>query len=67
MSETKWLTYDEMMNQLFPEVDEDDPEYRFYHMMDQISIAIVDYRVAHGMTQTDLARLLGVSQAMVSK
>lgn len=42
-------------------------EDRYYEMLDSISIAVVDYRAAHGLSQRQLAEQLGVSQAMVSK
>lgn len=42
-------------------------EDRYYEMLDHISIAIVDYRVCHKLSQKQLADQLGVSQAMVSK
>jgi len=42
-------------------------EDRYYEMLDSISIAVVDYRVSHGLSQKQLADKLGVSQAMVSK
>lgn len=42
-------------------------EDRFYDLLNKISIAVVEYRIAHDMSQSQLAEKLGVSQAMVSK
>lgn len=40
---------------------------RYYEILNNISIAVVDYRVKHGFSQKQLAEKLDVSQAMVSK
>ena len=42
-------------------------EDRYYEILNNISIAVVDYRVKHGFSQKQLAEMLDVSQAMVSK
>lgn len=42
-------------------------EDRYYEMLDNISIAVVEYRVSHNLSQQQLAAQIGVSQAMVSK
>ena len=42
-------------------------EDRYYETLDSISIAVVDYRVSHNLSQKQLADHLGISQAMVSK
>lgn len=42
-------------------------EDQYYEMLDNIAIAVVDYRVSHGLSQAQLADQLGVSQAMISK
>ena len=49
------------------ENDQDKIEARYYNMLIDISIAIVDYREKHNLNQHALARLLGVSQPMVTK
>ena len=38
-----------------------------YDLLNNISKTLVQYRIDHNLSQTGLARLLGVSQAMVSK
>ena len=40
---------------------------RYYETLDNISIAIVNYRIAHHLSQQQLADYLRISQAMVSK
>lgn len=39
----------------------------YYDILGDISIAMVEYRIAHQLNQKQLAELLGVSQTMVSK
>lgn len=55
---------DELFNGL-PDVDKESELY--YGMLADISVAIVNYRIANGLNQHDLADKLGVSQAMISK
>lgn len=45
----------------------DKEDYDYYSILGDISIAIVNFRAEHELTQGRLAELLGVSQAMVSK
>ncbi len=52
---------------LFPDIDTDSGEYRFYVMQNEIAIAVSEYRYYNGLTQTQLAKKLGVTQAMISK
>jgi len=47
--------------------DKDREDYDYYSMLGDISIAIVNFRTEHKLTQEQLAGMLGVSQAMVSK
>lgn len=42
-------------------------EDRYYELLDRISVAIVDFRVANNLSQKQLAERLEISQAMVSK
>ena len=42
-------------------------EEHYYEILDEVSIALVDYRIAHNLSQKQLADVLGISQAMVSK
>lgn len=35
--------------------------------LDEFSIQLVNYRMGHGLNQTELARTLGISQPMVSQ
>lgn len=42
-------------------------EYNYYSMLGNISSVLVEYRAARNLSQSQLAELLGVSQAMISK
>lgn len=42
-------------------------EDRYYELLDRISVALVDFRVANNLSQKQLAERLEISQAMVSK
>jgi DNA-binding XRE family transcriptional regulator len=48
-----------------------DPYFKELHELEQQKFAIVrkiiDYRIKHGLSQTDLARQIGVSQQHISK
>ena len=67
MANTKWIQTQVFMNDLFGDVDDKDSEYIFYDTLGKISIELVNYRIRNGLSQADLARMLGVTQAMVSK
>lgn len=67
MAERKWIPATDFMDDLFSDVDENDSEYIYYDTLGRIAIEIVNYRVKHGLSQTALAKTLGVTQAMVSK
>jgi len=62
----KTITYDEAMEMLL-----EDPEFREYWertaFARAIAIQIIRYRAEHGLSQTALARRLGVSQASVGR
>ena len=57
----------DLPRQLFPDTDFDTALGRFYEAQNNIAIAVSEYRYKHNLTQTALADLLGVTQAMVSK
>ena len=57
----------DLPSRLFPDVDTDSGEYRFYVMQNEIAIAVSEYRYYNKLTQAQLAKKLGVTQAMVSK
>ena len=42
-------------------------EDKYYDALNNISVALVDYRIAHHLSQKQLADKLGMSQAMISK
>lgn len=66
MSNSILKSANEVMNTIFgdlPYTSED----RYYEILNNISIAVVDYRIKHGFSQKQLAEKLDVSQAMVSK
>ena len=66
MSNSILKSANEVMNTIFgglPYTADD----RYYEILNNISIAVVDYRVKHGFSQKQLAEKLDVSQAMVSK
>lgn len=46
---------------------EDHNQERYYDMLGDISITIVNFRIRHQMNQQELADFLGVSQPMVVK
>lgn len=48
-------------------VDWKDPKVRYYATLDKIAIAICEYRRERNLSQTALAKRLGITQAMVSK
>ena len=52
---------------LFSDVDMESSEYLYYDTLGKISAELVNYRIKHGLSQADLAKILGVTQAMVSK
>ena len=57
----------DLPERLFPDVDFDTNEARYYEALNNIAIAVVEYRYNHGMSQASLAADIGVSQAMISK
>lgn len=56
-----------LTERLFPDVDRESAEYLYYQALNRIAAAIAEYRYDQHLTQTDLAKHLGVTQAMVSK
>lgn len=66
MSNSILKSANEVMNTIFGDLPYT-AEDRFYEILNNISIAVVDYRVKHGFSQKQLAEMLDVSQAMVSK
>ena len=67
MMDTIWRDAGTVERELFVDIGDNDPEYRYYDLLDKISVCLVNYRVKRGMSQTELARQLGVSQTMISK
>ncbi len=67
MYEKLAIKAEDLIDQLFPGIDLDTNEARYYDTLNNIAIAVADYRYDHGLTQSDLAKRLGVTQAMVSK
>ena len=65
--DTIWRDAGTVERELFVDIGDNDPEYRYYDLLDKISVCLVNYRVKRGMSQTELARQLGVSQTMISK
>lgn len=66
MSNSILKSANEVMNTIFGDLPYT-AEDRYYEILNNISIAVVDYRVKHGFSQKQLAEMLDVSQAMVSK
>ncbi|NLN49806.1 MAG: helix-turn-helix transcriptional regulator [Clostridiales bacterium] len=56
-----WELLEEVSN------DEDKKEYGLYDIFYYISTKIFDYRLEKGLSQKQLAEILGITQAMVSK
>ena len=46
---------------------EEQIEARYYDILGDISIALVEYRIRHNLNQKQLSEKLGVAQSMVSK
>ena len=57
----------DLPERLFPDVDFDTNEARYYEALNNIAIAVAEYRYNHSMSQASLAADIGVSQAMISK
>lgn len=57
----------DLPERLFSDVDFDTNEARYYEALNNIAIAVAEYRYNHGLSQASLAEAIGVSQAMVSK
>lgn len=53
---------------MFKEMSEQDKiESKYYGILADFSIALVDYRSKRGMTQEELAERLGVTQSIISR
>ncbi len=50
-----------------PETPEDIAACTYSDIIDDISMALVDYRIQHGLSQAQLAKQLSISQTMVSQ
>ncbi len=50
-----------------PETPEDIAACTYSDIIDDISMALVDYRMQHNMSQIDLSKQLSISQTMVSQ
>ena len=57
----------DLPERLFPDVNFDTNEARYYEALNNIAIAVAEYRYYHQLTQTQLAKQLEVTQAMISK
>lgn len=57
----------EAMDRIFGAEQSESAESEFYDLLNQVSIAVVEYRMKHDLSQSELAKCLGISQAMVSK
>ena len=56
------------INEIFGELTpEERIEERYYDILNNISIALVEYRIKHNLNQKQLSEKLGVAQSMVSK
>lgn len=56
------------MDEIFGELTQAEKiEERYYNILNDISIALVDYRTRHNLNQTQLSEQLGVAQSMISK
>ena len=55
---------DDIFGELTPE---EKIEARYYDILGDISIALVEYRIKHNLNQKQLSENLGVAQSMVSK
>lgn len=56
------------IREMFKDMSEQDKiESKFYGLLSDFSIALVNYRSRRGLTQTDLANKLGVTQALISR
>jgi len=67
MAETVWRSAYDFHDELMSEIDANNSDYVYYSALGRISTDLVEYRIQHGLSQIDLADVLGVSQAMVSK
>ena len=61
----KLRNFKELLDELIEEPK--DGETYFYEMNYDISVLLTDYRIKNRLSQKELSKLLGVSQAMVSK
>lgn len=55
---------DDIFGELTPE---EKIEARYYDILNNISIALVEYRIKHNLNQKQLSEKLGVAQSMISK
>lgn len=67
MTDSKWITAESFMSDFFSDINVNDSEYIYYDVLGKISVALVEYRMKRGLSQEGLAKLLGVTQAMISK
>lgn len=67
MKTSKWINAGVSLRELFPDVDTDSAASRYYDALNTIAITVAEYRYANHLTQTALAEMLNVTQAMVSK
>ena len=62
-----WISAAESIRDLFSDIDVNSAESRYYDALNAIAVAVAEYRYSHHLTQTDLAKHLSITQAMVSK
>lgn len=55
---------DDIFGELTPE---ERLEERYYDILNNISVALVEYRIKHNLNQKQLSEMLDVAQSMVSK
>lgn len=69
ISEKEFLTAEQSMNDLLTneEIKQIVELRGLYDMYYKVSVSLVEYRMANSMSQKDLAGILNVSQAMISK
>lgn len=67
MTKAPWRNAFDFQDELMAEIDTNDSEFIYYDALGRISADLVNYRISNGLSQTDLATMLGVSQAMISK
>ena len=56
------------VNEIFGELSEEQKvEYNYYNILNDFSIALVEYRMAHSLTQKGLGKILDISTQMVCR